>query len=375
VSKCARPDCHNAGTKSCSICLREHYCSGECQKGDWKSHKIICKIIKKLSLKLQPYHEVYYVIKEVRNEISTNQQQKSRVLEHFLSYAEHQFGDRVPGKAYRERLNGERYHNWRAEINLLCTMYNNLANSYKHDAKLLGTMATDNLVFPYYEKMLELLRPWTAYLDLNCTNHIDGLDEDQINYTLYIFSTTELYMDKISILRYEWNLAENYCQRALSFARLYGEEETLKIELLCAALKVFYMLRSDQGNYDDALIFVEEACNCVAIAYNPVHPKVQGAASTLIECLIFKGDFKHAETFAQMTLDSLKDSGNGLGQQSEAVAKGYYDLGYVIDQQEGDYVKAEMLSRESLRIRSRLYNNDHFDVGISASLLANILQS
>jgi hypothetical protein len=38
------------------------------------------------------------------------------------------------------------------------------------------------------------------------------------------------------------------------------------------------------------LIFVEEAYDIVAIAYDPKHSKVQEAATTLIECLIHKGD-------------------------------------------------------------------------------------
>jgi hypothetical protein len=47
------------------------------------------------------------------------------------------------------------------------------------------------------------------------------------------------------------------------------------------------------------------------MAYNPVHPAVQTAAGALIDCLVNKGDLKNAETFAQMTLDSLKDPANG----------------------------------------------------------------
>jgi tetratricopeptide (TPR) repeat protein len=101
---------------------------------------------------------------------------------------------------------------------------------------------------------------------------------------------------------------------------------------------------------------------------------VQKVASTLIECLIYKGDFDRAETFAQMTLDSLKDPGNGLDQQSEEVARGYYDLGNVICQQKGDLVKAEKLVRESLRIRSRLCDAHHQLLGMSSGLLASILQ-
>jgi hypothetical protein len=49
------------------------------------------------------------------------------------------------------------------------------------------------------------------------------------------------------------------------------------------------------------------------------------------------------------------------------VAREYYDLGDVINQQKGDYVKAEMLVRESLRIRSRLYDAYHMNVGYSIS--------
>jgi tetratricopeptide (TPR) repeat protein len=99
------------------------------------------------------------------------------------------------------------------------------------------------------------------------------------------------------------------------------------------------------------------------------------AASSLIECLLDKGDFEHAETFAQMTLESLKDPGNGLDQQSEPVARGYYDLGEVIFRQKGDLVKAEKLIRESLRIKTHLYGGDHALVGVSGSLLARILLS
>jgi tetratricopeptide (TPR) repeat protein len=57
------------------------------------------------------------------------------------------------------------------------------------------------------------------------------------------------------------------------------------------------------------------------------------------------------------------------------VAKGYYDLGDVIHLQNGDSVKAEKLVRESLRIRTRLYDGDRVHVGMSSSLLANILEA
>jgi hypothetical protein len=57
------------------------------------------------------------------------------------------------------------------------------------------------------------------------------------------------------------------------------------------------------------------------------------------------------------------------------VARGYFDLGYVIYRQKGDYVKAEKLVRKSFRIRSRLYDAYHECVGLSTSTLASILQA
>jgi tetratricopeptide (TPR) repeat protein len=174
--------------------------------------------------------------------------------------------------------------------------------------------------------------------------------------------------------RRQLNLAETHCQRGLTCARLYEGIEEEKADLLCEALNKYYNLRGDEGNYDEALIFAEEAYDCVAVAYNPVHPKVQNAASTLIECLTRKGDFDKAELFAQMTLDSLKDSKNGLDQQSEAVANGYYDLAIAFATQRENFVKAEKLARESLRIRVLIDSNNQ-QTGNSVSLLSTILRS
>jgi hypothetical protein len=88
-------------------------------------------------------------------------------------------------------------------------------------------------------------------------------------------------------------------------------------------------LRIHQGDFVDALLLAEEAYNCVAVAYNPVHPQVQEAAGVLIECLVHKGDVYNTERFAQVTLDSLKHPANGVDQESEVLAVGYYNLGEV----------------------------------------------
>jgi hypothetical protein len=65
-------------------------------------------------------------------------------------------------------------------------------------------MVCDNLTFPYLEKMLKLVRPWSAYLDMNNTSQIDSLDEDQINTTLRYITQTEECMGRIYKRRNDW---------------------------------------------------------------------------------------------------------------------------------------------------------------------------
>jgi tetratricopeptide (TPR) repeat protein len=291
-----------------------------------------------------------------------------------ISYAEYQFGDRTPGKAYRERENGDCIDNWVVEIAILIPIYSNLVNVYLTD-KSLSIIDMHNFQFPYFEKMLDLLSPWSSNLDSNSISQIDSLDKDQIKFVTNFLSTTELNIGIILRHRNEFELAESYCQQALSHARLYEGTEGDKIDLICNSLRANCDHRIFQGNFVDALPFAEEAYDLVAIAYNPVHPKVQEAAGVLIQCLVQKGDLYDAERFAEATLDSLKDPANGLDQESEAVAKGYYSLASVINSQKGDLVKAEMLTRESLRIRTLIYGNDHTDVKLSSSLLARLLMS
>jgi tetratricopeptide (TPR) repeat protein len=373
MAKCARPCCVEIGIHRCSTCLREAYCSGECQKADWKAHKLICKTLKKLSNQLQPYRNVVNIMNEILGapeKIGRN----VRVLDHALSYAEFQFGDRVEGKSYRERGNGDRISNWIVEIVFLRFIYGRLIYKYINDQSL-STIMKDIKMIPYLEKTHQLLMPWSILIDSDVTNVKDVLNKDDTNHVLGLLSNNDGDWAGIHINRNEYNLAENHCQRALSSAKKYDGEIEKKTSLLRDAFRAYGNLRLRQDNYTDAVIFYEEAYNCVAMAYNPVHPEVQTAASSLIECLLHKGDLYDAERFSQMTLDSLRDPANGVDQDSEAVAQGYYNLGSVICKQNGDLEKAERLTREAYRIRIQLYGNDHYFVGVSAALLASILRS
>jgi tetratricopeptide (TPR) repeat protein len=334
--------------------------------------------LKKFSHQLQPYLEALRVIEEVHKERPTQMNLDAIVLNHMVSFAEHQYGDRVPGKAYRERAMGngsiERLDNFFVEIEIFCSIYYAFISLYQEDESL-SQINIHNLILPYLEKILGLLRLWSTNIDLMPTS--DNLDKDRIKQVLNMSSQVENDIGSIHIRRNQFDQAESHFQRALTFARLYEGNEEDKADLLCEVLREYISLRASQGIYTDAVIFAEEAYNSAAVAYHPVHPKVQKAAGTLVECLVHTGDrvsLYNGERFAQATLDSLKDPANGLDQGSEALAKGHYDLANVISKQKGDLVKAAMLARESLRIRSQLYCHDHLNIALNCNLLADILQ-
>jgi hypothetical protein len=243
MSNCARPGCFKSGTNRCSTCLREPYCSGAHQRIDWKSHKSFCKIIKKLSYELQSYQEVDRLILEIRAAtpipasyifkshteldrlINLKRAENpaiillnSRVLAYLMFFAEYQLGARVPGKDYRERINGERMDNWEAEIDILIPICHDLVYAYVRGDSF--TMDDRNLTYPYYKKMLDLLKPWSVILDLNTTSGVQNLEEFKVHHILGLLSTIIQSIATRNTSRYEFHLAETHCERALHYARL-----------------------------------------------------------------------------------------------------------------------------------------------------------
>lgn len=216
ISKCARPDCRTPAKSSCSVCEREHYCSGSCQKLDWKIHKAICPILKKLKYELRPYLEVYLLIEEI---LGSKKGNDCRVLEHLLSFADDQFGEAVIGKNYRERGDGERFSNWNLDVYILNQIITRLATSYDQDNSLSPYIQV-NMLFPHLERSLRLLNP---YSDGN--NGTDRLDVDQINALLQGLCLTEQSVAAHSINRRQFDAAEGHCERCLAYSRRYGLED------------------------------------------------------------------------------------------------------------------------------------------------------
>jgi tetratricopeptide (TPR) repeat protein len=370
---CARPGCFKMGLSSCSACLREPYCGGDCQKLDWMAHKLICKILKTFSNKMKPFHEVGPIIEMTMK--NKKNRDSARLLGHLISYVEFQFGNRIPGKCYRKR-DGESISNYLVEVILLIPIYKAYIEVHERDTSISELVCND-LTFPYVVRTLEILKPWSIVLDsdpISIRNSLSYNTIDQVDGILKCLSHTEANIANIYRLRYQYNLAENHCQRALDYAKRYVKENEMKTKLLYFALGICSATKSNQCKYEEAASFAEECYNVAAIAFNPVHPDVQEAASKLIEALINTGNQSDAERYAEMTLDSLRNRSNGVNQESEEVAVGYYDLARtILERPDGDLDRIEQLAREAYRIRVNLKND--MDIGISGNLLANCLKA
>jgi hypothetical protein len=168
ISQCARPCCDKSAAEKCSACLKDFYCSGECQKLDWKKHKSFCKILKSLSNTFEPYSKVVEII-----QLPLRAPENLRVLKHVLTYAEFQFGERIPNQTYRERESGERMDNWTVELDAMILIYMKFVNIYERNGSL-SLIFKDNNTLPYYKKQLKILKPWSLCLNLDTVSQRDS---------------------------------------------------------------------------------------------------------------------------------------------------------------------------------------------------------
>jgi tetratricopeptide (TPR) repeat protein len=337
---------------------------------DWKAHKSICAILKKLSNQFHSHDEAARVIKQT---LASNKGNDIRVLEHLLSYADNQFGQQVEGRDYRERTDGQRIANWDVDINILLQISTRMSNFYVKNLSL-SPIIQDNKMFPHLERSLNILKPWMVIMDSDASNQSNSLNSGQMDHLLKLSYHTERDMALVTMNRNQFDGAEGHSHRCLADARRLGVEGENKVTSIFEALIIYVELRQRQGDHSGAVTFAEEAYNVVVDAYDPVHRQVQQAAGMLINSLIQEGDLFNAERFAQQTYENLKDRKNGMDQEGEEVAMGSYNLADVIYRQEGDLLKAEKLAREALRISSLIHNSDDHKIGVSCDLLARILK-
>jgi hypothetical protein len=224
--------------------------------------------LKRLPSNLQPYREVVQNIEEIRGATKN-----VRVLHHLLSYAQFQFGNSIPGKSYRQRQNGERIDNFEVEIDIMILIYQNLVTIYGADTSL-NLKDSHDILMVCYDKISEILQPWSPYLDTDSVGQINSLSREKIDIIFELLLEIERRKAESFANRRLFSDSGNHCQQALIYARRYNIEGVTKTTLVLGTLITCCNIRKMQDDFAGAVIMAEEAYNLVAIAYNPVHPQV-----------------------------------------------------------------------------------------------------
>jgi hypothetical protein len=191
VIECARPGCNEVGSQGCSACLKVFYCSAECQKTDWKSHKIMCRLMKLMPDVLQPFSIVLSTVREIVNQTEAQvaklgQQKYIRLLHHAARFTNRQFGKRVEGSSTYSRDDGSRLNIWEVEINLLFTIY----DLFGYHTSPSNNIGTGNEI-PYYQKCLSILGYWMNQFNLCEEQQTQVLSEDMRDNIFQKLSMTE----------------------------------------------------------------------------------------------------------------------------------------------------------------------------------------
>lgn len=287
-----------------------------------------------------------------------------------MAWSDYQFGDRIPGKNYRERSNGDRVNNWNVEIDTIFSMTMRLFKI---------NVANPKLASPCLDRSVLLLQPWLNSLDSNLKSNV--MDKNQIDRLLSELVETERFQCAMAQSRNDYSAALIHCEHGLVYAKRFRLEGELKVIAIFTALSTFIEIKMGLGHYSEAVVLSEEAYNIVAIFYNPVHQWVQAAAGYLIMALTNSGNYKDAERFAEQTLANLRDPRNGADPKSIQVADGAANLAdailraYLENKKDVDIVKAEKLAREALVLREKWCGRESTDLCKFISLLANVLMA
>jgi tetratricopeptide (TPR) repeat protein len=218
--------------KTCSGCHDEGYCSPECQKDDWKIHKLMCAHMKSDG-NLLPYTEVDSAISKLKEKAKSKEGTNSekRLLEYCLSFAEQQYGPRIANKSYRERDGVSvdvRVDNWHVDINRLfdlCFDLGTACGNSEGDQINMSDLGKDccEKAIHFYEETLSLLKPWQIQIDLKADERTDSIDEVQMNYISERTSSTERWLGQCYSNQSNYDKAGVCYDRAILYGRRVGD--------------------------------------------------------------------------------------------------------------------------------------------------------
>jgi tetratricopeptide (TPR) repeat protein len=378
IQECGRPSCVEIATKKCSACNTETYCSPECQRLDWKIHKSMCVHMKNPN-QLLPFDELLRIIMEHEKQTQrTNlrETEKIRLMRYYLSFSIFQFGDRVEGKDYRERLNGFRIDNWRAEIVLLGRPCYNLALAI--DKEVVSHLAYKDFIdakrltetiIPWYVHALSFLEPWGLQLNLPENERIVTLDKEHTNLVLNLLSETCGGLGTTLCTLENFSDAEGYIEKSLFYARKIGQENILYKALTSKGSYLTFQSRDKE-----AKACYEEGYEIMSALHSLDHPVVLEAAKHIItNCMNLK-DYYDCERYARVVYQYVS---RPIDRENLDVADAALDLssalcGLISERgaEGGSIVEAEMLVRKSIRISEGKFSPDILVLNYAA--LSNI---
>lgn len=426
---CGRSHCRELKAKRCSGCMTEGYCSSDCQKADWKFHKLVCACMKNND-QLLPFRDITATVRklsaqaELKNGIS-----KIKILEYCLSFLEFQYGERIAGESFRKReVDGTRVDNWVVDFDFLILFCNNISETYKFmaDNMVMNDICVSNLnkAKYYTKKSLSILEYWRIQLDLDATKRIDRLDDRKCNMIYKFSSSFECTLGEINISLVMYDEVGAHCNRAISFAKKLGEGAFVcNIYCMCAYMIVYHVLMSLylihlyvvccihmhvslyiiyiymigderlyllyealialgmslclQHKFSEGRVQYEEAYNLVVTAHYPSHPMVLKAANYLIDVLMHLEEYDCAECYARVCYECvtkpIDTESLDVATAADCLSIAILKLIRVNGPKGGDIMEAEKLARKAVRIVSKEFGPDSDKVGGPLGNLCDVL--
>lgn len=349
--RCKLIGCEKKGTKVCGSCMINNYCSLQCQKDDWKSHKVICS--KKFPTAFLPIDEVSKIVKRsfdqaIALKAHLRGDEAIAILESAVAFSNEQFGKRVPGGLHRVRRNGEIVDNWRSVNMPLCLVLMQVSNLLI-ETRTVGSYDKAHI---HALEARALIEPQRAAMQCG-----------ELDYLHLLYFQIESVLAEVCTEKFLYEEAGRHCQECLALAKKSkGDAKTAN---MFEALKLSTSLLRSEGRIAEAVVMIEKAYITVSEVHGPDHPTVQEAAAELIECLIQNGQYSQAEGYSRVTYESLIDPSCGIDPNGEQVARGSQQLAHICmlmaqnDPEASSHLltESEGLIRKACSIMERLFGS------------------
>ena len=272
--------CTKSGTKTCSACGKSCYCSGECQKADWKVHKLWCA--DKLPTKALSIGEMTKLVTTAHERVNKLEEDGkcaagAIIMEMFITFIEQQFGP-VTQRAYIRKLRN---------------------GSTLDDMPLFIIRQRLTILYAADEKYVEAL----AHA-IECRRMLELRKDDPGNRNyLYNLFHAESTIHKLYAQLDRLDESQHHGELCVAYAKQLRCEG--RVSYLYNSLRGLSGVRQSQLAFPEALALAEEAYLLVSGEYGPEHPEVQQASARVIDCLMSTGELSKADDFARISYESL----------------------------------------------------------------------